>query len=399
MKLKTPIGVCLLALSIIAFCAPSTKAFAEPQKYVLIEQPNNLGMIKVLLAKDAEAANLEVHGGYKIFDPKTKTKITKSSMDKQHLLRPTLDGIVWGERFPGVFQVALIPNEADGYFLLNGIQYSGNLYIYQIGNTLNLVNEVSIEDFVNAMLSPKVNKKLSHETLAAMAIIERTQAYYHALRNQNKFWHLDAQQIGYQGKGVCHRDFGVDRAVELTHHLVMKSKSYGIQDGFFNATFTEHCGGKTAPFHLIHRIEGHAYRKPIESPIAMANRNQTHWTHKIVMDELAAKLGLDSISSFEVHADKDSGKVYGVKFEHKNEVVDLNFEKLQALLGSDKIKSTDFVAKHKDNVIVFEGYGEGTGVGACLYTAEEMAERGSNAAQILEVFFPNTYIAYMDIRK
>ena len=394
MKFKALKGFCLALI-----CLGVSSINATPQKYVLIEQPNNLGMVKVLLCKDVEAANLEVHGGYKIFDPKTGSKIAKSSIRKQYLLRPTLDGLVWGEGYPGVYQLALVPNEPKGYFLINGIQYSGNLYVYQIGNSVSLVNEVPVEEYVKSMLNPKVNSKMPHEVLACMAIIERTQAYYYALKNQNKFWHLDANEIDYQGRGVCSRNNGVDRAVELTHHLVMKSKSYGILDGFFNATYTAHCAGKTAPFHLIKRVEGHASKKTVESPLALAARNESHWTHKILLDDLAEKLGWEGITSYEVFTDHESGKVYGMKFEHKDEIADLDFEKLQTLLGDSKLKSTDFSASSKDNVLVFEGYGEGNGVGACLYTAQEMADRGHNAAEILEMFFPHTYIAYMDIKR
>lgn len=389
----------LFGLSLIMMCLGVLKLETAPQKHVMIEQPNNLGMIKILLFKDLEAANLEVHGGYKLFDPKTGSKIGKGSMKKQYLLRPTLDGITWGEAYPGVFQVALVPNEKEGYFLVNGIQYSGNLYVYQVGNKISLVNEVPIEEFAKSMLNLKVNKLMHPETLAALAIIERTQAYYHALKNQTAFWHLDAQDIGYQGRGVCSRGNGVDKAVDLTHHLVMKSKSYGIQNGFFNATFTKHCGGKTAPYHLIYRKEGHTSKKAVESPLALANRNETHWVHRVDMDTLAEKLGWDGITSFEVFTDQNTGKVYGMKFQNKSESVDLDFFKLQSVLGDTKLKSTDFKVVQKDNMIVFEGYGQGLGVGACLYTAEEMARRGHNAAEILDMFFPGTIIAYMDIIK
>lgn len=394
MKLKVLFGLCLMIV-----CLGNCKIDAAPQKQVMIELPVNLGKIKVLLGKNYEAANLEVHGGYKVFDPKTGSKIGKSSAKKQHLLRPTLDGLAWGEAFPGVFQIALVPNEKEGYFLLDGIQYSGSLYVYQVGNTINLVNEVPIEEFIKSSLNPKVNASMHPEALAAMAIVERTQAYYHALKNQNAFWHLNAKDINYQGRGVCGRNNGVDRAVELTHHLVMKSKAYGIQNGFFNATFTEHCAGKTAPYHLIHRKEGHTSRNPVDSPLALANRNQTHWSHRIDLDSLAEKIGFENITGFEVYADSNTGKVYGMKFQNKNESVEMDFFKLQSVLGDNQLKSTDFQVLQKDNSLVFDGYGQGLGVGACLYTAQEMAKRGHNAAEILDAFFPNTTIAYMDIIK
>lgn len=392
MKFRVLFGLCLMILM-----GAASQVYATTQKHVIIEQPKNLGAIKILLCQDMEAVNLEVRGGYKVFDPKTGSRIGKGSINKQYVLKPTLDGVVWGEAYPGVFQVAIVPSEKEGYFLVDGIQYSGKLYVYQVGNSLNLVNEVAIEDYVKCMLNPKVNKQMHPEALAAMAIIERTQAYYHALKNQNAFWHLDAKAINYQGRGVCFRGNGVDKAVELTHHLVMKSKNYGIQNGFFNATYTDHCAGKTAPYHLIHRKEGHTSRKYVESPLAMASRSDTHWSHRIDMDNLAEKLGWDAITGYEVYTDNESGKVYGMRFQGKNESAELDFFKLQSLLGESKIKSTDFKVIQKDNVIVFDGYGQGLGVGACLYTAQEMARRGHNAAEILDLFFPNTFIAYMDI--
>ena len=383
MKCKAIVGF-LFAL----LCVQVVSLHAEPQQYVLVDQPNNLGMIKVLLHKGVEAVNLEVHGGYKVLDPKTGHKVAKGSLKKQYLLRPTLDGLVWGEAYPGTFQIALVPNESHGYFLVDGIQYSGNLYVYQIGGSLSLVNEIAIEEYVKTMLNPVVNQNMEHEVLAAMAIIERTQAYYHALLHQNKFWHVNGQELGYQGRAVCGRNNGVDRAVELTHHLVMKSNAYGIHDGFFFATYTANCAGKTAPFHLINRFEGHSYKKSIESPLAFASRNQSHWTHKLFLEDLAEKLDLDAITRFEVFRDADSGKVYGLKFESKDGNKEMSFEQFQTLLGEKKIKSSDFTAESKDNVLFLDGYGEGSGVGACLFTATEMAKRGHNAAEILGIFFP-----------
>lgn len=394
MKVKAFLGVCLTLIC----CGFANLSAAAEKVTATVEQPNRFGMIKVLLGKDLEAVNLEVRGGYKIFDPKTGVKLSRASRAKQNLLRPTLDGIVWGEAFAGYYQIALIPNEPNDYVLINGIQYAGDLYVYQVGNTLNLVNVVPIERYVQSVLNPKVDRDLHPEVLAALAIIERTQAYYLAQKNENALWHVDAQKINYQGLGVCARSNGIDRAVEQTHHLVMKSKSYGIQDGYFNATYTEHCAGKTVPFHLIYRTEGHAYKKPVESPLALANRKDSHWMYQMDVNEFADKLGLEEVTKVEALIDQASGKVYGMHLQSKNENVDLDFIKLQSLLGKEKIKSTDFKVQRKDNTIIFDGFGRGLGVGACLYSAQEMAQRGHSASEILAAFFPNTRISFVEGR-
>lgn len=386
-------------LLIFGFCLPMHAENPYPPRHVRIEQPSNLGVIKVLLHKDIEAANLEVRGPYKIFDPKTGSRVSKGYMNKQYLLRPTLDGISWGGQFPGVFQIALVPKDEDTYVLVNGIQYSGDLYVYQIGNSLSIVNVLPIEDFVKAMLNPRVNKELHPEVLAALAIVARTQAYFYSTRNESAFWHLDGQKIGYQGCCVCSRRNGVDEAVRLTHHLVLKSDQYGTPDGFFDATYTGDCAGKTAPYHTIFRKEGYTLHKGIESPFAKAHREDSEWDFQITAADLAKKIGMDAIAKYELYKDHDSHKVYGLKFEGDGQIKELDIMQFQAALGENNLKSTDFSVQYSDKCFSFVGYGEGPGAGLCLYSAAEMAKRGKNAAEILDKFFPDSRITYMDIKK
>ncbi len=365
--------------------------------HAVIEQPITFGMIKILLEKNVEGVNVEVRGGYKVYDPKNGSRIGKGSGDKQYLLRPTLDGLAWGEGYPGVFQVAIVPAEETGAVLVNGIQYAGSIYAYQIGNTISIVNEVPIESFVKSMLSPKVNANLHPEVLAALAIVARTQAYYYAAKNQHAFWHLDAGEIDYRGMGVCFRNNGVEEAADLTHHLVMKSEEYGMKEGFFDATYTPHCAGKTAPYHLIFRKEGFAPHKGIESPLAQANRSQSRWVSSLSKDELARKLGTGEILRHEVYRDSVSGKVYGLRLFTEEGNFEYPISGLQSKLGSNFLKSNDFVLKCTDEKFTFQGHGEGLGVGLCLYTAQEMAKRGENAAGILSFFFPHSKVAFMKI--
>jgi SpoIID/LytB domain protein len=387
-----------LSLFLVLGCLSIGRVDASQSgRHVTIEQPSNLGLVKVLLHRDIEAANLEVRGGCKIYDPRTGAKVSASLMNKQYLLRPTLDGIAWGEQYPGVFQIALIPRDEDTYILVNGIQYSGDLYVYQIGNTLSIVNVLSIEDFVKAMLNPKVNADLHPEVLAALSIVARTQAYFYSTRNESAFWHLDANQIGYQGACVCSRKNGVDNAVALTHHLVMKSSQYGNTDGYFDATYTSNCGGKTAPYHLIYRKEGFTAHTGVFSPLANVARDDSKWSFSILSQDLAEKLGMEKISKFELFS--DSGKVYAIRFENSEEKKDFNVIHFQELLGEKDLKSTEFSVQYSDNVFSFVGYGEGPGTGLCLYSAQEMAKRGKNAAQILDMFFPESRITFMDIKK
>jgi SpoIID/LytB domain protein len=99
-------------------------------------------------------------------------------------------------------------------------------------------------------------------------------------------------------------------------------------------------------------------------------------------------------------------KVLGMVFDSSSYQDHYQFTKkdfkvihFQELLGEKDLKSTEFSVQYSDNVFSFVGYGEGPGTGLCLYSAQEMAKRGKNAAQILDMFFPESRITFMDIKK
>lgn len=387
----------IFGFSLVVMCLFSVKVNAY-SSHVTIEHPTSSGKIKILLEKDVDGANLEINGGYKIIDPNTGNKIAKGFINKQFLLRPTLDGVAWGEVYPGVFQVAICPQEKNSVMLLNGVQYAGKLFVYQMGDKISVVNELCIEDYVKASLNPAVDSRMDSEVLAALAIVERTNAYYHATKDNSAFWHLDAKEVNYQGSGVCLRDNGIDKAVELTHHLVMKNNKSRNIEGFFAALYTENSAGKTAPYQVVFKKDGNA-TAGVEAPIALAKKKQAHWTADLSMNELADHLGWDCVTHHEVLTDKVSGKVKTVRFYNEKELKEYTYPKLQKLLGSNVIKSSEFNLRFHDNAFTVDGYGAGSGVGLCLFSAIELAKKNHNAADILKQFFPQTKIVFMDTKK
>ena len=70
----------------------------------------------------------------------------------------------------------------------------------------------------------------------------------------------------------------------------------------------------------------------------------------------------------------------------------MTFFDLQKGLGKTNLLSNDFTISIEGNNITFDGYGEGCGVGLCLYSAKEMAKRGDTAPEILSLFYPYTHV-------
>lgn len=181
--------------------------------------------IKVLIARDVDGALLEVKGPYNIYDPYKNERLGTRFVGKSHLIEPLLSGLKWGEEFPGTYQIVIVPDSPDITTVVNGIEYRGLIFVYDVGGNISIVNEVDIEDFITSTLSVKFTKSLAKEAMAAAAIAERTSAYHHALTSTNPYWHVDANKAEYMGIGVTHRGFGVEQAVGETRYMVMSRTS------------------------------------------------------------------------------------------------------------------------------------------------------------------------------
>lgn len=187
-------------------------------------------MIKVLIAHDIDAAMLEVKGKYNIIDPYKNTRLGTRFVGKAHLIQALAGGLKWGEEFPGTYQIEIIPDDNTVTTVIDGIEYHGNIYIYDIGGTISIVNEVDIEDYLSSILALQYEKPVAEEAMAAAAIAARTDAYYKATNAPNPYWHVDAKKVNYLGNGVAHRKNGVDEALAATRYMVINR--VGAYDNF-----------------------------------------------------------------------------------------------------------------------------------------------------------------------
>jgi hypothetical protein len=188
----------------------------------LVEPPS----IRVLLLHDVEGAKLEVRGKYSLFDPYTNTHLSKRFTGKSRQIQALSDGLKWGEAFPGLYQLKIKPEDAS-VTVINDREYDGLIYIYDIGGTISIVNQIPVEDYVRSVLVSYQNQHLEPETLAALAIVARTNAYFQAVNPKNTYWAVDADKIGY--KGITRVSSGVEDALKLTRYMIMSQT--GVYEG------------------------------------------------------------------------------------------------------------------------------------------------------------------------
>lgn len=199
--------------------------------------------LKVLVVHDQHGVVLEVKGKYQIYDPHTNEHISTRFIGKRKFIQALKDGLKWGEEFPGVHQLLIVPEDKNVTTTVDGIEYRGLVYIYDIGGAISVVNAVDIEDYLMSTLASKYPDQLPEEELAAVAIASRTYAYWLAQNPKNEFWAITAQQSGYQGHAVINVTGGIEKAIEATRYMVMSQQ--GTPEGTA-ATFPAVWNGKTA---------------------------------------------------------------------------------------------------------------------------------------------------------
>jgi stage II sporulation protein D len=385
--MKTVIAAALL-LSALSFPVTAKENSSLIENIAEPMSPRN---IQVLLEKDASEALLEVKGPYYIFNPHNGSKVASGLLGKRFMIHELEQGLKWGEEFSGIHQIYIKPRSEETAIFINGIQYGGGVAVYGVNGTINVVNDIDIEDYVKALLSYELTGSYEPEVLSALAILARTDAYFHATRSEQSFWHVAASEVGYQGSALVAADSPIEKAVETTKHLILVHPSNG-KNLPFAATWTEHSAGKTASYQSLFRKEGLSPDQGVAAPHAALARQDSKWSYAVSKKSLASLLDIGSIQSMELFVDNASNKVYGARIKTQDGSEDFDFFTLQNALGKKHLLSSDFTVTFREDQILFQGFGRGHGAGLCLYSANALAQNGEHAVKILSKFFPETYL-------
>ncbi len=375
----------ILAASLVA-CAAAPSLLLSDGKEIPTDfsQMGKPATIKVLIEKQKDKILVEAKGRHYIYNPLNEILLSEESSSTKNWVRPAHNGMKWGELIPGIFQIRIVPADSLSTVLVNGIEYRGCVEIYDLKGQLYAVNEVDVERYLKSSMPVQFSLDLDEEVMDAVAIAARTNAYYLATRKSDFCWHVDAIDTGYQGYGASMQNLNVERAINSTRHMVMLYK--GVP---FPTTWTKDSAGKTAAYTTVFRKDVTAPRG-VESPFAAREREKHAWTFTISKRELAKALGTTQANDFGVYQDEKSEKVYGARIRDNAGEHQFDFAKLQAGLGAVRLKSNDFTIAANGDQIIFKGFGEGSGVGLCLFSASAMADKGDKAPKILAAFYPET---------
>lgn len=224
----------LLIFSPFAASLQGNVVITKMQKSMMPEPPPPPPTMKVLLVNDHDGVILEVKGKYKVYDARTMQLIGKRYLGKRKFLQATQHGMVWGEEFPGIHQIAVVPEEASTTIMVDGVEYAGSIYAYDVGGTISVVNHIDVEKYLDTVLPAEYRSQLPAEVLNALAITARTNAYYHAQNNKSPYWDVEAAKVGYRGETLSQRTDATSKALLDTQHMILNrvGKEEGIVSTF-----------------------------------------------------------------------------------------------------------------------------------------------------------------------
>ncbi len=292
------------------------------------------------------------------------------------------DGVLWSDDIAVGRQFSLEPTGDSADW--QGARYRGSLRFLARGDTLRIVNVLSLEDYLRGVVPSEMQASWPLEALKAQAIASRT--YTLARLDPDEDYDICATQDCQVYRGTAIESARSDRAIAETAGLVLTYGSqvartyYHSDSGGYTASSAE-VWGYSAPY-LVARSDVTG-TSPFRQWVA---RLEPALIARTLLDR---DIDVGTVAALRVLAVSESGRVEQISVEGSRASVALEGASLHTLLRSWGLRSTRFTMQ---GALTARGDGWGHGVGMSQYGAKALAEQGYSAERILAFYYPSTQL-------
>jgi stage II sporulation protein D len=228
-------------------------------------------------------------------------------------------------------------------------------------------------------------------------IAARTYAWHQLQKSKRHLSHFDVESTtrdqvyaGAQSEDARAREV-VERTrgqILVEHNAATGPKSFAQPiKAFYHST----CGGMTDSPEKVFGEKQPGVRGGVSCPYCVSSP-RFRWTLKVSALELQRAFGFP-VEGIRVLARWDSGRAKTVEIRtqqgSKPRWIRKPAAEIRSILGAERLRSTAFdVQRGPDGHFVFDGRGNGHGVGMCQWGAKEMGERGQTFSSILSHYYP-----------
>lgn len=266
----------------------------------------------------------------------------------------------------------------------------------------DLINQVSLEDYINSLLAKEMRADWPLEALKAQAVAARTYAYQKMTSQQvskdlgsEAYYDVENSEKHQVTGNFSDETNSTAKATRVTHGQILALKTGKITPIFFHSK----CGGKTLTPEQVwsHPVDGYV---SVNCPFCHKH-GKKNW--KLTLKKYEFKKYLDKALKI-YHQDKLASLGHAIKivpdnkgnsrlrFYEEDHLKVVQKSRLRSVLGRSQAPSNYYQIQTKGDQVTMEGKGFGHGVGMCQYGAYELAKRGYTYKQILAHYFPNHHI-------
>lgn len=366
--IKTVVVLLALVTSFFLSCSPSEQYLRKRN----IQLTEDLKDIRVLLLKTKTEVVIGSTSKAVAKDLKTGKIVAES---QKMSLKLTPDNV----------NSALFIESWDSPLAVNGQRYRGTIEVHNKLGTLNIINVVSMNDYLKGVVPSEIPASWPTEALKAQAVAARTYCYYHMSKKmQGGLYNLDSTTKSQVYKGVAVEKPATTKAVEETSGIIITENSQPII-AYFHST----CGGKTTGDQMVWSGDGHDYLQGVSCKYCSASPHST-WETLITINELTKALqtrykNIDKITN--ISFVRQDSRVVEVKISYNNGSIRMKGNDFRLMLSAQKVKSLYFASKKQGNGLFLKGRGWGHGVGMCQWGAKGMADAGMGYKNIISHYY------------
>ncbi|MBI2094641.1 MAG: SpoIID/LytB domain-containing protein [Candidatus Omnitrophica bacterium] len=351
--------------------------------------------IRVLVEENQRLMRLEIKGPYRVELLPTREVVQKGEGLDSTPVSPSPRGIRFGKEAWACGGIRIEPAR-DRTLVLDRTLFRGSLQILKNKNgSLDAVNRLDVEGYLYGVLQHEVAYWWPMEALMAQAVAARTYALYQSQVSRQAEFDVKSSTHSQVYGGSTLERVRTRRAVDRTRGLVLTAGGK-IFPAYFHAT----CGGRTAGAKELWKIDLPPLAGGVRCGYCRISPHDS-WESRAPLSDIEEKLnangrGVGQILSIEKITQTPSGRVGSLRMTGTAGETVLAAKDFRIWVGGDKLRSTNFTVKIKEDMAEFRGKGWGHGVGLCQWGTLGQAMLGRKYPQILEFYYPGSEIKNHD---
>lgn len=306
-----------------------------------------------------------------------------------------------------------IPAQKDGICLLSVERqcgnpvYQGSLEIVFCKEGLLVINELTLEEYLEGVVPSEMPSYYEQEALKAQAVCARTYAWKQIQEHRMEEFGADVDDsVNFQVYGNVEVQESTDDAVHATEGQILSQNGEAIEAYYFSTS-----AGVTSTDEIWGAEKAAGY---LQSVVCGFDEEEpwSRWSVEIPWDKISERagerLGHDTkLKNIIINSKSESGAVTGLEvicttgsFDVKNEYEVRRFLNPKGCMiiekdgtetdGGTLLPSAYFeIEAVPEEKICLTGSGYGHGVGMSQTAADRMAEQGYTYEEILDYFFKN----------